>query len=228
MAKERDPILDIAPQPQGWEYEEKASYDLESLRTVDLLGLIRTQTETVLVERYAPKVFTCSMGALEPYLCSTPWSQYLKGLRVCVVHPFAGSIAGQYANLREKIFFDERVLPQFELRVVKAPQTLAGNSDGFQSWSEALKHLIDEVECEDFDVAIVGCGAYGLPVGAHAKKLGKVAIHLGGAAQLLFGIAGKRWCAQPAFRAIMTDAWRPPLESERPPGWEKIEDGCYW
>ena len=33
MAKERDPILDIAPQPQGWEYEEKASYDLESLRT---------------------------------------------------------------------------------------------------------------------------------------------------------------------------------------------------
>ena len=81
---------------------------------------------------------------------------------------------------------------------------------------------------QEFDVAILGCGAYGMPVGAHVKKIGKVAIHMGGATQLLFGVSGKRWRDQPAFRAIMTDAWRPPLEIERPPGWETIEDGCYW
>ena len=46
---------------------------------------------------------------------------------------------------------------------------------------------------EIFDVAIIGCGAYGMPLAAMLKQAGKQAIHLGGATQLLFGIKGKRW-----------------------------------
>ena len=45
----------------------------------------------------------------------------------------------------------------------------------------------------DFDVAIIGCGAYGFPLAAKLKQAGKQAIHLAGATQLLFGIKGKRW-----------------------------------
>jgi hypothetical protein len=58
--------------------------------------------------------------------------------------------------------------------------------------------------------------------------MGRVAIHFGGAVQLLFGISGKRWRDRPEFRALMTDAWVPPMNIERPPGWGKIEEGCYW
>jgi hypothetical protein len=58
--------------------------------------------------------------------------------------------------------------------------------------------------------------------------MGKTAIHLGGATQLLFGISGKRWVQHASFRAIMTEAWRPPLESEKPRNLEKVEEGCYW
>jgi len=201
---------------------------LRALQSVDLLGLIRTQPETILVEKYAQNALTTDLGSLEPYLCSTPWSKHLKGKRVVVIHPFSESILSQYREHREKLFLDPNVLPQFELRLVRAPQTIAGNSDGFSSWSHALEHLIHETEREAYDVAILGCGAYGLPLGAYIKESGKVAIHLGGATQLLFGVYGKRWREHPTFRAIMNEFWCPPLESERPPGWERVEEGCYW
>lgn len=45
----------------------------------------------------------------------------------------------------------------------------------------------------DFEVAIIGCGAYGFPLAAEIKKMGKVAIHLGGAIKRLLEIKGKRW-----------------------------------
>ena len=42
----------------------------------------------------------------------------------------------------------------------------------------------------DFDVALIGCGAYGFPLAAKLKTAGKQAIHLGGVLQALFGIKG--------------------------------------
>ena len=44
----------------------------------------------------------------------------------------------------------------------------------------------------EFDVAIIGCGAYGLPLAVEAKRMGKQAIHMGGATQVLFGIKVNR------------------------------------
>lgn len=200
---------------------------LNALQDVDLLGLIRNSAEKKLVDFLTKKPVTCDMGSLEPYLYSYPWSKYLGKKKVLVVHPFVESISSQYMR-RESLFVNQDVLPEFELRVIKAPQTLAGNSDGFESWSQALENLKEKVEKSDFDVAILGCGAYGMPLGAHIKKIGKVAIHLGGATQLLFGISGKRWLEHASFRAIMTDAWRPPLETEKPQNLDKVEEGCYW
>ena len=51
----------------------------------------------------------------------------------------------------------------------------------------------NEIDKHDYEVCLIGCGAYGLPLAAHVKKQGKKAIHIGGALQLLFGIMGKRW-----------------------------------
>ena len=227
-------VMDLIWKHSGVFPPEKADFQkfgrryLEALSVVDLLGLIRNPAEKKLVDNHASTVYTCALGDLEPFLHPYPWSKHLAGLKVVVVHPFVESIRQQYEQRRSSLFFNPDVLPEFSLRVVKAPQSLAGNTDGYRSWTDACEHLIEEVLSQEFDVAILGCGAYGMPVGAHVKKIGKVAIHMGGATQLLFGVSGKRWRDQPAFRAIMTDAWRPPLEIERPPGWETIEDGCYW
>ena len=50
-----------------------------------------------------------------------------------------------------------------------------------------------EIDKIDFDIAILGCGAYGYPLASYIKSIGKKAIHIGGATQLIFGIKGKRW-----------------------------------
>jgi hypothetical protein len=209
-------------------FEEFCSIYLSSFQQVDLLGLMTTPFQKDLVEKYLPNSMRCGLGSLEPYLDAAPWSRSLAGRRVLVVHAFSESIAKQYRENRRRIFADASVLPEFDLQCIKAPQTMLNETAGYSNWAEALEDLEARVAVLNFDVAIIGCGAYGLPLGAHIKKMGRVAIHFGGAVQLLFGISGKRWRDQPQFRALMTDAWVPPMESERPLGWEKIEEGCYW
>jgi hypothetical protein len=87
---------------------------LSALQKVDLLGLIRNPAERKLVELYAGNVVTCDLGALEPYLHPFPWSKYLAGKSVLVVHPYVDSINAQF-NFRERLFLNPEVLPSFEL-----------------------------------------------------------------------------------------------------------------
>ena len=46
--------------------------------------------------------------------------------------------------------------------------------------------MYEECKQIDFDVAIIGCGDYGLPLAEKLKSHGKQVIHLGGATQLMF------------------------------------------
>lgn len=201
---------------------------LDALAAVDLLGLMESKAETSVLTRYHPKCTFCELPSLEPYLHPSPWSKALLGLKVLVVHPFANSISNQYHKNREHLFVDPAVLPEFQLDTLAPPQTTGSLDGGYDSWESALQTLCNNVSRRDFDVAIIGCGAYGFPLGSHIKALGKVAIHLGGATQLLFGISGNRWRSNPAFTNLINERWRPPTVEEKPEGWEKIEDGCYW
>ncbi len=79
-----------------------------------------------------------------------------------------------------------------------------------------------------FDIAIIGCGAYGLPLAAYVKKIGKKTIHIGGATQLLFGIKGNRWETDGVSSKFMNDFWVNPLPSEYPENFLNVEQGCYW
>ena len=100
----------------------------------------------------------------------------------------------------------------------------------FQNWFEALEYMVQTALKIDFDVAIIGCGAYGMPLAAKLKQAGKQAIHLGGATQLLFGIKGRRWEENyPSKIATCFNAnWTYPLDSEKPKNGGTVEMGCYW
>ena len=79
-----------------------------------------------------------------------------------------------------------------------------------------------------FDVAIVGAGAWSLPLTAHARALGRIGIHMGGATQILFGIRGARWDDHPVIAGFYNEAWVRPGPGERPAAHEAVEGGCYW
>lgn len=200
---------------------------LESLKSLDLIAVWYNPYESNIVRNYATNAKLAELIALEPYYHNDPWSRYLENKRVLVIHPFEESIRRQF-EYRDKIWQDERCLPDFELDTIKVPLYDALVKSGFEDWFDALQYMKTEMSEKEFDVAIVGAGAYSIPIVAHAKKLGKFAIHLGGAAQILFGIKGGRWDNHEIGLRFYNNYWSRPLEEETPQNTAIIEDGCYW
>lgn len=215
---------------------------LEICGHIDLLGEWRRYMEDYIYVKYQPNTKLTQLLHLEPWNMYQyphsnikPWSSALKGKKVLLVHPFEESIKAQYKNRRkhifERIFDAEEILPEFELITLKAVQTIAGERDNrFQTWFEALAWMTDQCRQIDFDVAIIGCGAYGFPLAAEIKRMGKVAIHLGGATQLMFGILGHRWEDEYSdfCRDVVNEYWVRPQASEKVSGANQVEGACYW
>ena len=143
-----------------------------------------------------------------------------------VVHPFTETIKKQYV-VKDKLFVNPEFLPEFELLTVKAVQSIGGNC-AFSSWFDALDWMKGEMDKLDYDICIIGCGAYGLPLAAHAKRTGHKALHLGGASQLLFGIRGRRWDNMEELKPLFNEYWVRPDTNETPPTANTVEGGCYW
>jgi len=143
------------------------------------------------------------------------------------VHPFEESIRRQYARNKD-LFADPRMLPDFNLKTLKAVQSLGGNGSGFSSWFDALDFMCERIQRTDFDVALIAAGAYGLPLAAFVKRIGRKAVHLAGACQLFFGIKGRRWDDRPFYRKLYNEHWTRPLEQETPAVYSSVEAGAYW
>ncbi len=206
-----------------------SDFFINQLSQIDAFGIWKfIPGEDYLINNYGTNPFRLDPIALEPYLFKDPWSCALLGKKVLVVHPFVDTIINQYHNKREKIFSNSLVLPEFEIKGVKAVQSIAGNRTDFKSWFEALDFMLNQISQHDFDVAIIGAGAYGLPISSYVKSLGKVAVHIGGATQILFGIKGKRWDNHPEISKMYNSYWVRPNSNEVVNGSEKVEGGCYW
>ena len=227
----------IFPQGENTAVEFSKRY-LNDIPEIDLLGCHQYY------EKFMPlksDLIRVQLEMLYPFYVENPWTRYLKGKKVLVVHPFDTTIQAQYAK-RTTLFENEDVLPEFDLITYRAVQTAGGASTKFSTWFEALAFMEKEIASIDFDIAILGCGAYGLPLGASIKRMGKQAIHLGGGTQLLFGIKGRRWMEdyvdywhyRPGcsidinYRPLFNDNWVFPSTNERPIDSSKIENSCYW
>lgn len=207
-----------------------ARMNLEAVSQADVLGVWFNRHEHRVVSECCSEANLVELAALNCMCWEGPWSSALEGKTVLVIHPFANSIESQYRNNRRAIFADPTVLPEFELKTMVPVQSIAGNDCSYATWFDALQGMCEEISRKDFDVAIIGAGAYGLPLGAFIKSLGRQAVHMGGATQLLFGIKGRRWEDeyQDSIVPLFNDAWVRPLPEETPPGAETVERGCYW
>ena len=90
--------------------------------------------------------------------------------------------------------------------------------------------MCNDIKKLDFDIALLGCGGYGLPLCNFIyDKLGKSAIYVGGAIQLLFGVYGNRWKTHNIIGPLIEKGgWIRPSNEEQPKNFKKIEGGCYW
>ena len=168
---------------------------------------------------------------LEPFFSNNPWTKALEGKKVLVIHPFQNSIESQYK--KHKLLFKNNLLPKFELKTIKAVQTVANEKSEFENWFEALDFMKNQMNKIDYDIALIGCGAYGFNLAAHAKRMGKKGFHLGGVLQMLFGIIGKRWESPNQFNGLylklFNEHWARPVKEERPKQAHLIENNVsYW
>lgn len=198
---------------------------ISDIKNLDLLGVWNEYEEFLQVPEDTK---LCKIRELEPWFYNKPWTAALEGKKVLVHHPFEETIKNQYQK-KEKLYKNENILPNFELKTIKAVQTIAGEKSEFKDWFEALESMKNQMNNIDYDVAIIGCGAYGFPLASHAKKMGKIGIHLGGVTQLLFGIKGKRWEEWKHYTELRKnegESWV--YANEIPKDYKKVENGCYW
>lgn len=179
--------------------------------------------------------------SLEPYylihsgLSDRPWTHSLIGKRVLIVHPFVETFKKQLTagysffgdSTLSPIFIDGQIFTFY-----KAYNTQAGNNP-HSSWKETF-----EIMCKDilkmkdqFDIALLGCGGYGMPLAGYIHGLGKSAIYIGGGLQLLFGVTGRRWDKHEIISKLVGmdgSTWVRPSGDEVIDGSNTIEGGCYW
>jgi len=209
---------------------------LQEIPQADILGSWLTLEKQFESYLNASKVH---FQLLEPFWSQTPWTKALEGKKVLVVHPFAETIVRQYMH-RKLLFKNQDVLPKFQsLQVIQAVQSLGEGDTRFNDWFEALDFMKNKIDVSDYDVCLIGAGAYGFPLAAHVKRSGKKAVHLGGALQLLFGVKGKRWedpnygvkewgIPYGSYTNLINEYWVRPNDQLKPKNAEQVEGACYW
>ena len=161
------------------------------------------------------------------------WISKLKRKRILIISAFTDTMKQQIeCGALSKIYNEPGHFADNTFVFVKAPLTLAGNHQGID-WEVRLDALKEAVQnAGEFDIALVSCGGYGMPICHYIyKELSRSAIYVGGVLQLFFGIYGGRWCHEPIEKKFIEGAetkeyWVRP--SERPANLDRVESGCYW
>lgn len=200
---------------------------LGAMRNTDLLGSW-SPGETIFASHLEGS-FLDTLASLEPFRHEVPWSKELAGRKVLVVHPFARTIRGQYQHVRHHLFGDKNVLPDFDLLTLTPFMEGIRNPAAGQDLVSQFEQVRDEMLAEDFDVTLIGAGPMGFLLASEAKKHGRIAVHLGGATQLLFGIRGRRWDRAETADLFYNEFWVRPAGDETPESFGGAYDnGDYW
>jgi hypothetical protein len=169
--------------------------------------------------------------SLEPYyftdLPDYSFSKAFENKKVLVITSHEKTTLSQIPHIHglfPKPIFHETT----EFHVYKPPQQNGGNHDT-NSWQHHFQKMQTDLTNIDFDIALVSCGGFGMPICDYIfTNLNKSVIYVGGALQLYFGINGKRWLTSPEINRLQTDKWTRPLPEDAPVNPNMCEGGCYW
>jgi hypothetical protein len=180
--------------------------------------------ERNLVDQLAPKARRVKMNSLGKSLLPL-----LVGQKILVISPFVRTMEDQLSKL-EAIHDSEKSKRidwdglASQIQFLRCPFQWHLEPSPFSSWENGLNILTEMALSKKFEIALIGAGAWSIPLSAAIKKGGRSAIHTGGETQLFFGIRGKRWDSY----GIYNSSWTSCLPEEAPMGKNKIDSGCYW
>jgi len=160
----------------------------------------------------------------------TNWTRSLDGKKAVVVSPFKNTFETQYVIKDEWDMM--KWCPEFsEVNFVKSNHSRAVDANGFTNWVDEYDRIWTEINSHDYDVVLLGCGSFGLPLGGRVRESGKSAIHMGGELQNMFGVKGKMFMLRNEYACYMNDKWIRPFHSEIPSdvkNFSPIHGPCYF
>lgn len=212
------------------EIDHYAQMTLEACAEVDILLIYASwKYYTYIANNFCSNAVFAPRAA-QPYDSERklrPWFDGLSEKKVLVVSSFSHSIEHQYSRKNRICKYPEWELPDFELKTFQMIETQFGNNRGYKNWFIAYNDVKERILNMDFDVAIIGAGAYGFPLSAALKKQGKMVIELCSYTTMMFGVVGQRHIDFGFKEQYGTDEWIRPMETP-PEYYKKIEGGCYW
>jgi hypothetical protein len=214
---------------------------VESMRALDCLGIF-------------PELWRHTLPLLQHWQLRLPLTDYLdqepdrsspadearcylplfRGKRLLLVSSFAGLLRQRADRNTFEAVWVKTGKPWFGPATVDALEFPYGYSADthrrYGSSLDLIRAITGEMDRRDYDVALVGAGGMGIPLVAHAKRRGKVAIHLGGHLQVVFGVIGRRWRERVDWQArYFNEHWIDMPARYRPPEAARIADyGAYW
>ncbi len=189
--------------------------------------------EEYFIDAYSDNADVIWDVSIEPFMAKKPWTQSLKGKKVLVVSPFARYIPDQFRRIKE-IYSGLDLFPEdIEILAVNSVWYLKEGDSGFGSWLEAMNYLKDLILKQDFDVALLSCGAFAIALADEIKKSGRSAIQYAGSLQMLFGIMGERWEDSAMYKPYFenNDSWirvKPDMVNISTQNANELDAGCYW
>jgi hypothetical protein len=197
-----------------------------------------SEEEKALVKKYNPKAFQFPLRSLEPYYVDTHdrWTSHFANKRVTVVSSFAKTMEMQVKKAKDIWLAqaDSILPPTTTWSFVRTyyPPDLTSRTTAWpkqvNDFAAAVNYIVDAVEETKPDIVLIGCGGLASPAAAALKKKGRIAIVMGGAIQVLFGIKGSRWKNHAIISQFWNDAWVSPSTDETPMHASSIENKCYW
>lgn len=177
------------------------------------------------IEKYNIKNFTILNGTEFQDRINDIFN-YMENKKVLVISSFDGLIQQQYdsGNLY-KIY--EKFPKILSLQTIKFPYCFSNNGPD-NNYFETLENIFNQIKNIDFDIALLGCGAYGHML-CHkiSEELNKDAIYVGGSIQTLFGILSSR--EKHHGKIKYNEYWITTIPEEyKPKDYKLVEDGCYW
>jgi len=174
-----------------------------------------------------PNQILIEPSSLDAYQFEKPWTEKLAGKKILIVHGFKDTIEKQLEN-KDEIWGNTKILPDAEYILYKPVQSLGGYGP-HTSWYDSFDRMCGDISKIDFDIALLACGGYGMPLSGFIKNnLGKGAIYVGGCLQLFFGIKGRRWDTTESVTKHYNNYWVRASENEKPKLGDQVEGGCYW
>jgi hypothetical protein len=193
--------------------------------------------EMMIIRNCCPQAKQLDLLSLEPYYTKDKeYSLLMTNGPIAVISPFAKSIKQQWEK-RDKLFpghmwsKEQKIIP---IQAFYGPylNRFGGLSYPTEVLSKgplaAVDYYVNEVKKSGAKYCFVGITAIAILIVAELKKSGIIAIHTGGATQIMFGVKGMRWKQMDFFRKLFNDEWVDPLSEETPTEAKRVEGGCFW